>query len=90
MTFQLEKTPWLPPAPADFSQRCKALAAAGNGGALVASLASFARSANQCATLARAEKGARHVEKLSDFRECPAKNSQGQRRARRRVTMQQT
>ena len=38
MTFQLEKTPWLPPAPADFSRRCKALAGAENGGALAATL----------------------------------------------------
>jgi hypothetical protein len=72
MTFQLEKTPWLPPAPADFSQRCKALAAAENGGALAANLASFALSANQCATFARALKKARAITPqmppLSNFR----------------------
>jgi predicted enzyme involved in methoxymalonyl-ACP biosynthesis len=59
MTFQLEKTPWLPPAPADFSQRCKALAGAENGGALAASLASFALTPNQCGSFARALKKAR-------------------------------
>ena len=72
MTFQLEKTPWLPPAPADFSLRCKALAGAENGGALAASLASFALTANQCATFARALKKARattpQMPPLSNFR----------------------
>ncbi len=54
MSFHLEKTPWLPPAPGDFTARCKALAEAENCGALAASLASFALTPNQCASFARA------------------------------------
>lgn len=72
MSFHLENTPWLPPAPADFTARCKALASAQNCGALAASLASFALTPNQCASFARALKKARantpQMPPLSNFR----------------------
>lgn len=73
MSFLIEKTPWLPAPPEDFSARCKALAAAReNAGALAQSLATFALDANQSARFARALRQARaenaQMAPLSPFR----------------------
>lgn len=73
MSFSIENLPWLPPAPADFADRCKALATATEqAGALAAGLATHGLTPGQSARFARALGKARAADRsmapLGSFR----------------------